>query len=94
VGDHRATIKIEFNMHGVTSKTDLWINWWPGCAADGFPTALRDFFDEAEAKSMAAFHEDQNTADMERIKKRESLMKAAREKLTEDEWNALISEDV
>lgn len=29
MGDHRASIKIEFEMHGHKKKTDMWINWWP-----------------------------------------------------------------
>lgn len=29
MGDHRASIKIEFKMHGVEEKVDMWINWSP-----------------------------------------------------------------
>jgi len=28
MGDHRASIKIEFEMHGHKAKTDMWINWF------------------------------------------------------------------
>jgi hypothetical protein len=27
MGDHRASIKIEFSMYGETTKADMWINW-------------------------------------------------------------------
>ena len=29
MGDRRASIKIEFSMHGQTKKADMWINWSP-----------------------------------------------------------------
>ncbi len=34
MGDHRASIKIEFSMHDVEDKIEFWINWSPdhtGC---------------------------------------------------------------
>ena len=27
MGDHRASIKVEFSMYGETEKADMWINW-------------------------------------------------------------------
>ncbi len=29
MGDHRATIKIEMEFHGVKDSCDMWINWSP-----------------------------------------------------------------
>ncbi len=29
MGDHRASIKMEVEMHGVKDKCDMWINWSP-----------------------------------------------------------------
>jgi len=29
MGDHRASIKIEFSMHGHEAKTDMWVNYHP-----------------------------------------------------------------
>lgn len=30
MGDHRASVKIEFQMYGHTRKQEWWINWFPG----------------------------------------------------------------
>jgi hypothetical protein len=29
MGDHRASIKIEMEFHGVKDSADMWINYWP-----------------------------------------------------------------
>ena len=29
MGDHRATVKISFSMHGVDAENEWWINWSP-----------------------------------------------------------------
>jgi hypothetical protein len=46
MGDRRASIKIEFSMHGKTKKADMWINWSPS-DYDGVDQRVLDFFSEA-----------------------------------------------
>lgn len=91
MGDHRASIKINFQMHGVTSECDLWINWWRG-AWDELPTAVTDFFRDAEAKSMTAFDNEQDKCEDEKRAARKEVADRARAKLTADELAALKDE--
>ena len=45
MGDHRASIKIEFSMYGETKKADMWINWSPdGTDYHGVDQRVLDFF--------------------------------------------------
>ena len=88
MGDHRATIKIEFEMHGVTTKQEMWINWWPGAWME-LPKSVTDAFKEAEWKSLAAFYERQDEADAETKARTAALARSARAKLTADELAAL-----
>lgn len=52
MGDHRATVKIEFTIHGKTYKMDSWINWFDD--GTGVDQRVIDFFrdswDDARAR--------------------------------------------
>lgn len=41
MGDHRASIKIQAEFHGVKRECDMWINW-----VQVMPSAVEDFFRE------------------------------------------------
>lgn len=48
MGDHRASIKIEFSMYGETKKADMWINWSPDTSESQYvDQRVLDFFREA-----------------------------------------------
>lgn len=96
MGDHRATISISFAMHGVTTRCDgMYLNWWEG-AHDDMPSMVRDFFRDAESKSMSAFYEAQDKAEDKAHERRKALVASARSKLTDDELAALaeVAKDV
>lgn len=76
MGDHRASIKIEFTMHEVTSTADMYINWWDGAAYE-LPDSVIEFFVEAERKSLSKFHEQQDEDDAEK-RRRAELAELAR----------------
>lgn len=93
MGDHRATISITFEMHGVTTQIkEMWINWWEGAAHD-MPSAVKDFFADAEAKSMNAWQNEQDKARDVGRAKAERLKASARAKLTDEEWDAINHND-
>lgn len=51
MGDHRAHIKIEFSMYGLTQKWDASINWCrDNGPVDGVDGRVTDWFHEAHAK--------------------------------------------
>ena len=63
MGDHRASIKIEFSMYGETKKADMWINWSPDTSDVQYvDQRVLDFFREAYlamyAKHWESFEED------------------------------------
>jgi hypothetical protein len=55
MGDHRASIKIEFEMHGRKAETDMWINWSSDEA--GIDRRIIEFFQNAADVAMIAYHE-------------------------------------
>jgi hypothetical protein len=66
MGDRRASIKIEFSMHGETKKADMWINWSPDTSdCSGVDQRVLDFFSESaremESKFWQAIEEDART---------------------------------
>lgn len=54
MGDRRASIKIEFSMHGETKKADMWINWSPD-DYHGVDQRVMDFFSEAVQEMESKF---------------------------------------
>lgn len=69
MGDHRASILIEFTMHGVTTKADMWLNWSADCSMN---SAVEEWFEKAARKSMHQFDEDQFQDEEEARKERAS----------------------
>ena len=55
MGDHRASIKIEFEMHGVRRECDMWINYYPEYM--GCDERVLAFFEEAYQAAMDAWNE-------------------------------------
>lgn len=54
MGDHRASVKVEFSMYGKTKKCDMWINWSPDFSDyHGVDQRVLDFFSNA-AEEMAS----------------------------------------
>lgn len=48
MGDHRASIKIEFSMYGETKKADMWINWSDASSECSYvDQRVIDFFQES-----------------------------------------------
>lgn len=70
MGDRRASIKIEFSMHGETKKADMWINWSPD-DYDGVDQRILDFFSESARQMESKFREAQERAASKQRKKAE-----------------------
>ena len=89
MSDHRASVKIRFERHGVATDGDFWITWWRGASNDGLPSAIIDWFAAAEARSMEAYDDETDKADHQAVERRKQLAQSARAKLTDDEWDAV-----
>ena len=70
MGDHRASIKIEFSMYGETKKADMWINWSPD-DYHGVDQRVVNFFSEAAQQMSEKFWEAQERAERRQRKKAE-----------------------
>lgn len=70
MGDRRASIKIEFSMHGETKTTDMWINWSPD-DYHGVDQRVMDFFSQAAQEMESKFWEAQERAERRHRKKAE-----------------------
>jgi hypothetical protein len=70
MGDRRASIKIEFSMHGETKKANMWINWSPD-DYDGVDQRILDFFSESARHMESKFWEAQERAVSEQRNKAE-----------------------
>lgn len=70
MGDHRASIKIQFEMHGIKRETDMWVNYFPEYR--GVDERVFMFFEEAYGAAMDAWnksiddYEDDQKAKQER----------------------------
>lgn len=62
MGDHRASIKIEFEMHGVKDKVDMWINWSPDDEY-GCDRRIPEWCADVAARARAKWEADQLTHD-------------------------------
>lgn len=58
MGDHRASIKITFEMHGVKRECDMWVNYIPESDARGVGESVFMFFEKAYADAMQAWYEE------------------------------------
>lgn len=77
MGDHRASIKIEFSMYGETKKADMWINW-SGTSSECSDVDQRviDFFRE----SWTAMYDKFMEAEWREVRKREAREAEERER--------------
>lgn len=57
MGDHRASIKIEINFHGIEEKVDWWINY---CDSDGegLDRRVKEFFSDVYYRGMIKYDEE------------------------------------
>jgi hypothetical protein len=81
VGDHRASIKIEIEFHGIKREVDMWINYWPyGCEYEHVDDRIIEFIRDVYHEGMAQYEEE-----MARIKEcdRETEEKAEWKRLKE-----------
>lgn len=55
MGEHRASIKIEMEFHGIKDHTDMWINYFPQecCQMDA---RVVEFFDKMYRRGMEKYH--------------------------------------
>lgn len=56
MGDHRASIKCQVEMHGVEKTCDMWINWSPGF--DGVDYRVIEFFRDWAEKARQKYDEE------------------------------------
>lgn len=71
MGDHRASIEITFHLHGVTKKTNMYINWWDN--GDGIDDRIVDFFREASQEAMFQYEVDLNAYTIQREEKENEI---------------------
>lgn len=58
MGDHRASIKIEMEFHGVKDKTDMWINWSDyNSECHGVDQRIIDWFRSVHERGMEKYEE-------------------------------------
>ena len=76
MGDHRASVKIEFTIHGQTYRMDSYINWFDdGTGVDGRVIKFfSDSWQDARARydeQLAAYEEERDREDRERAERAE-----------------------
>lgn len=72
MGDHRASIKIEFSMYGETKKADMWINWSDySSECGGVDQRVVDFFRNSAEEMYTKFMENEWAAERKRKKRQE-----------------------
>ena len=71
MGDHRASIKIEFSMYGETKEADMWINWSPD-DYQGVDSRVTEFFEQAAHEMSFKYYEAQERANRRQQKKAEA----------------------
>ena len=71
MGDHRASIKIEFSMYGETKKADWWINWSPNSDYQGIDQRVLDFFVAAYEEMSSVYYEEMAKAQEAEMRIRE-----------------------
>lgn len=76
MGDHRASIKIDIEFHGVKAHQEFWINW-----VQPMPSTVEEFFEDVYTKGLAVYHDkmDDYFQEQEEIKERE-LLKTLKDK--------------
>ena len=74
MGDHRASIKIEFSMHGHEDKCDMWLNYFPNedCTSCLVDRRVLVWLSEAYETAMHKYFEAKYDADMIAAAKQEN----------------------
>ena len=54
MGDHRATIRIQFDFHGNKFDKEWWINWSPNC--EGVDQRIADWIRQCAEEGYAKYH--------------------------------------
>ena len=70
VGDHRASIKIEFEMHGIKRQCDMYINYY---ACDSIDRRVLEFFENAVEDAMDAYNKKMRENNINKIDKEMEL---------------------
>jgi hypothetical protein len=81
MGDHRASIRIHFEMHDVDAKQEWWINWSPGDSIPAVDPRITEWLAKQAQAAMDGYHgaeldrqtretETQERAEFERLKKK------------------------
>ena len=83
MGDHRASIKIEWSMHGHRQKADMWWNYYPCDDCCGFRVDKRvlEWLTEQYDKSMDLWSDIQAEHAEEQLRKRREAMSEAERKI-------------
>lgn len=55
MGDHRASIKIEMEFHGVKDACDMWINYWPDGEYPDVDDRIIEFIRSVYHRGMAKY---------------------------------------
>ena len=55
MGDHRASIKITAEMHGIKREADMWINYCDWQNSCGIDERIIEFFQEWSEEAMIAY---------------------------------------
>lgn len=56
MGDHRASIKIEMEFHGIKETADMWINYYPHDCC-GMDERIISFFKDVYVRGILAYDE-------------------------------------
>lgn len=78
MGDHRVSIKIEFEMHGHKAKQDCWLNW-----SDNIPSDFSEWIEEQKIIAMEKWLDQDDRREKKRLKEIELLEREQLKKLKE-----------
>lgn len=71
MGDHRASIKIEMEFHGIKDKADMWINYDPYyCSTCNVDRRIVEFIQSVYNRGIEKYEEAQRKYNEEQNKKR------------------------
>ena len=81
MGEHRASIKVEFSMHGHTDKVDLWINWSPD--DNGVDRRITEWVAKQAEKAMDKWWNQDDRRESRRLADQEAAERAELQRLKE-----------
>ena len=56
MGDHRASVKVKFEMHGIKAEQEWWMNWFDD--GSGCDRRIVEWFEEQSRKAMAKYEDE------------------------------------